>query len=366
MKIVVIGGATGHNLFIGSRLVETLREHGHWAVAASLASGVDTVTGHNLPEVLEGAAVVIDVSAPPSCGNGISRGDSTVADCFARSTRNILGRAAEAGVTHHVALSSVGAGRLSESGYFQARDAQEQLVRQSPIPYSIVRATPSFESLVTIAGFATLGAAVHVPPVQVQPVAADDVVRVLAAIATSTPLNDAIEIGGPEPFPLDGLMQRVLGACRDARAVVADADARYFGARLHERSLVADDEAELGEIRFEDWLRHAPLERELLKVNEFRISDVPPGSVLLMGDVAVFSAGGGFAATQATCTHKAGPLSEGTVDDMTVTCPLHGSQFNIWTGAVLRGPAKEPLKTYRVIVDGEIGRVEKDAVLTEA
>lgn len=358
MKIVVIGATNGHHV-IGSRLVTTLRELGHWAVAASPASGVDTVTGRNLREVLEGAAVVIDVSAPPSCGDG------AVAQCFATSTRNILGYAAEAGVAHHVALSSVGAGRLAESGFFQARGTQEALVRQSPIAFSIVRAAPCFESLATFAGFTTRGAAVHVPPVQIQPVAADDVVRLLAAIATSTPLNGAIEIGGPEPFPLDGLIQRVLGVCHDARTVRTDADARYFGARLDERSLVADDEAELGEIRFEDWLRNAPLQRELLKVNEFRVDDVPPGSVLLMGDVAVFSAGGGFAATQAMCTHKAGPLSEGTVDDTAVTCPLHGSVFNIWTGAVLRGPAKEPLKTYRVVVDGEIGRVEKDAVLAE-
>jgi uncharacterized protein YbjT (DUF2867 family)/nitrite reductase/ring-hydroxylating ferredoxin subunit len=350
MKIVVIGG-TG---FIGSRLVTTLRENGHWAVAASPESGVDTVTGENLPEVLEGATVVVDVSAPPSCGSG------AVAECFATSTRNILGYAAEAGVTHHVALSSVGAGGLLESGYFQARGAQERLIKESPIPYSIVRATPCFESLGTITGFTMLGEAVHVPPVIVQPVAADDVVRVLAAIATAAPLYGTIEIGGPEPFPLDGLVQRVLGACGDSRAVTADANARYFGARLDERSLVADDEAELGEIRFEDWLRHAPLERAPTKAHEFRVSDVPPGSVLLMGEVAVFSVAGGFAATQAMCTHKAGPLSEGTVDDTTVTCPLHGSQFNIWTGAVLRGPAKEPLKTYRVIVDGEIGCVETE------
>jgi uncharacterized protein YbjT (DUF2867 family)/nitrite reductase/ring-hydroxylating ferredoxin subunit len=343
MKIVVIGDAG----FVGSRLVTTLRANGHEAVAASPEPGV-----------LGGADVVVDVSVPASCGDG------AVAQCFATSTRNLLGDAAAAGVTHHVALSSVGAGRLPESGYFQARCAQEQLVKKSPIPYSIVRATPFFESLGKIAGFATLGAAVHVPPVLVQPVAVDDVVRLLAAVATLGPLNSVIEIGGPEPFPLDGLVQRVLGASGDPRAVTADANARYFGARLDQRSLVADDEAELGEIRFDDWLHHLDLQgpgaSESLKANEFRIGDVPPGSVLLMGDVAVFSVAGGFCATQSMCTHKAGPLSEGTVDDTTVTCPLHGSQFNIWTGAVLRGPAKEPLKTYRVSVDGEIGRVETE------
>jgi uncharacterized protein YbjT (DUF2867 family)/nitrite reductase/ring-hydroxylating ferredoxin subunit len=350
MKIVVIG-ATGTDV-VGSRLVTTLRANGYEAVAAS-----------SEPDGLAGAAVVIDVSAPRSCGDG------AVAQCFATATRNLLGNAAAAGVTHHVALSSVGTGRLSESesGYFQARCAQEQLIKESPIPYSIVRATPFFESLGSIAGFEANGAAVHVPPVLVQPVAADDVVRLLAAVATAAPLNGAIEVGGPEPFPLDGLVQRVLGASRDPRAVTADANARYFGARLDERSLVADDEAELGEIRFDDWLHrtdlhglHERASAAALKANEFRVDDVPPGSVLLMGNVAVFSVAGGFCATQAMCTHKAGPLSEGTVDDTTVTCPLHGSQFNIWTGAVLRGPAKEPLKTYRVIVDGEIGRVETE------
>jgi nitrite reductase/ring-hydroxylating ferredoxin subunit len=215
------------------------------------------------------------------------------------------------------------------------------------------------------------GAIVRVPPVLVQPMAADDVVRLVAAIAVATPLNGTIEVGGPEPFYLDGLVKRVLGARNDRREVIGDMHARYFGARPGERSLMAGDEAELGEIRFDDWLRHmafhepdasagVAIERASLEANEFRVSDVPPGSVLLMGNVAVFSVAGGFCATQATCPHRAGPLSEGTVDDTTVTCPLHGSQFNIWTGAVLRGPAKEPLETYRVIVDGDIGRVDAD------
>jgi uncharacterized protein YbjT (DUF2867 family)/nitrite reductase/ring-hydroxylating ferredoxin subunit len=359
MRIVVIGGTS----LIGSQLVTTLRAHGHEAVAASPESGVDTVTGEGLAEVLRGAAVAVDVSDSPCVE------DAAVMQFFTTSTRNLLGYEVAAGVTHHVVLSPVGTERLLESGYFRARYAQEQLIKESAIPYSIVRATPFFESLGKIADVATQGTAVRVPPVLVQPIAADDVIRLVVAVAVATPLNDIIEVGGPEPFYLDGLVQRVLGASHDPRDVIADAHARYFGAQLDERSLIAGDEAELGEIRFDDWLRHmelhvtgasaiVPIEQASLKANEFRVSDVPPGSVLLMGNVAVFSVAGGFCATQATCTHRAGPLSEGTVDDTTVTCPLHGSQFNIWTGAVLRGPAKEPLKAYRVTVDGEVGRVE--------
>jgi nitrite reductase/ring-hydroxylating ferredoxin subunit len=162
------------------------------------------------------------------------------------------------------------------------------------------------------------------------------------------------------------------GARNDPREVITDPHARYFGTELGELSLVAGDEADLGEIRFDDWLgrtaqpitdqnrqpARGAAARAPLKQNEFRTSEVLPGSVLLMGDVAVFSVEGGFCATQARCTHRQGPLSEGTLDGSTVTCPLHGAKFNVWTGAVLRGPARDPLKTYRVTVDGEIGRVE--------
>jgi nitrite reductase/ring-hydroxylating ferredoxin subunit len=187
-------------------------------------------------------------------------------------------------------------------------------------------------------------------------------------------LNGTVEIGGPEPFYLDGLLQRVLGARNDPREVTADAHARYFGTELKERSLLPGDEAELGEILFDDWLGRtvrpvpnsnvqpaaagARTGRPQLKENEFRIGEVPPGSVLLVGDCAVFNIEGGFCATQAMCTHKRGPLSEGSIDGTTVTCPLHGAQFNVWTGAVLRGPAKDSLKTYRVTVEGEVCRVD--------
>ena len=242
------------------------------------------------------------------------------------------------------------------------------MIKASSIPHSIVRATPFFESIGEVGDMAAHGATVRVPPVLVQPVAADDVVRLVAAIAMGTPLNDTVEVGGPEPFYLDGLVQRVLGARSDPRPVVGDIHARYYGARLDDRTLMAGDEAELGEIRFDDWLRrpevHAPGTRAL-EANEFRVDEVTPGSVLLMGDVAVFSVAGGFCATQAICPHRAGPLSEGVIDDTTVTCPLHGASFNVWTGAVLSGPAQQPLVTYQVTIVGDIGRVEVDRCSAE-
>lgn len=360
MNIVVIGG-TG---LIGSRLVTALRAAGHDAAAASPASGVDTVTAAGLAQLLDRADVVIDLSEP-SCGD-----DEEVVR-LTTCTRNLLRHELASGVRHHVALSAVGTERLLESGYFRARRAQEQQIEASGVPYSIVRATLLFESLERMARAAEDGATVRVPAVAVQPMAADDLVRLLARVAGQTPLNGTIEAGGPEPFYLDGLVQRVLGARRDPRRVIGDARAQYFGAQPAGRTLMAGDDAELGEIRFDDWLLHATgqepdaaavahAERGPLGPCEFRLSDVPPGSVRLMGDIAVFSVAGGFCATQALCTHRAGPLSEGTVDDSTVTCPLHGARFNIWSGAVLRGPAVEPLATYRVTVEGDVGRVETD------
>jgi nitrite reductase/ring-hydroxylating ferredoxin subunit len=294
---------------------------------------------------------------------------------FKTATHNLLAAEAAGGVGHHVVLSVVGAGRVLQSGYFRAKLAQEKLVKDSSVPYSIVQATQFFEFLGTIANAATHGNIVRVPPVHIQPVAADDVARAVARIATGVPLRATVELGGPEPFYLDGLIQRVLGAHNDRREVMGDQHARYFGAELNDRSLVAGDEAELGEIRFDQWLGRtvasspdqngrtavtAPrtTERAPLKENEFRVSEVPPGSVLLLGDVAVFNVEGGFCATQALCPHRQGPLSEGTLDGSTVTCPLHGAQFNVWTGVVLRGPAKDPLKTYAVTVDGDVGCVE--------
>jgi uncharacterized protein YbjT (DUF2867 family)/nitrite reductase/ring-hydroxylating ferredoxin subunit len=364
MKIVVVGGSG----LIGSKLVTMLTRDAHEVVAASRRSGVDVVTGEGLAEALKGASVVVDVTNSPSSD------DVAVMKFFKTSTHNLLTAEAAAGVGHHVMLSIVGTERLLRSGYHRAKFAQEKLIKDSSIPYSIVQATEFFEFLQDIADEATHGNAVRVPPVLIQPIAADDVARAVARIATGTPVNGTVEIGGPEPFHLDELIQRVLGARNDPREVIADRHARYFGTELDERSLVAADEAELGEIRFDDWLRRtAPIpdrnlqpgvgaaprtERAPLEQNEFRISEVPPGSVLLVGDVAVFNIEGGFCATQARCPHRQGPLSEGTLDGSTVTCPLHGAQFNVWTGAVLRGPARDPLKTYAVTVDGDVGRVE--------
>jgi uncharacterized protein YbjT (DUF2867 family)/nitrite reductase/ring-hydroxylating ferredoxin subunit len=360
MRIVVIGSAG----LIGSRLVATLRRIGHDAGAASPETCFNALTGEGLTAILRDADVVVDLSDASFVE------DETLVPRFVTAARTLLEFEAAAGVTHHVALTPVGTERRLEGSYFRAHLAQEQLIRHAQLPYSIVRAAPLFESLQTIADVATHGSAVRVPPMLVQPVASDDVARLLAAVVEAAPLDGAIEIGGPEPFYLDALLERVLGTKNDPRNVIVDAHAHYLGAQLGEASLTNGDEAELGEIRFDDWLREttgtvagantAPSERASLDEHEFRVSDVPPGSVLLMGDVAVFSVAGGLCATQAMCTHRAGPLSEGAVDDTTVTCPLHGAQFNIWTGAVLRGPATAPLRTCRVIVDGDVGRVLVD------
>ncbi|HTK29261.1 MAG TPA: Rieske 2Fe-2S domain-containing protein [Vicinamibacterales bacterium] len=365
MKIVVVGGS-GH---IGSRLVPMLTQEGHEVVAASRRSGVDAVTGEGLAAALAGAAVVVDVSNSPSFE------DAAVMKFFKTATHNLLTAEAAAGVTHHVALSVVGTGRLLKSGYLRAKLAQEKLIKESPIPYSIVQAPQCFEFLDTIADAATHGNAVRVPPVLVQPMAADDVARQMARTATGAPSRKTVEVGGPEHFYLDGILERVLGARNDPREVIADAHAHYFGTELDERSLLPGDEAELGVIRFDDWLTlTAPAmrpampragsaaaarpERAPLREGEFRIGEVPPGSALQVGECVVFNIGGGFCATQAACSHRQGLLSEGTLDGSTVTCPLHGAQFNVWTGAVLRGPATDPLQTYRVSVDGEVGRVD--------
>jgi uncharacterized protein YbjT (DUF2867 family)/nitrite reductase/ring-hydroxylating ferredoxin subunit len=365
MKIVVVGG----NGRIGSKLVSMLTRDGLEVVAASRRSGIDVVSGEGLAEALTGALVVIDVTDLPSFE------DVAVINFFKASTHNLITRAAAAGVAHYIVLSVVGTGRLLQSGYFRAKMAQEKLVRESSLPYTIIQTTQFFEFLGAIADAATYGNAVRLPPVLIQPIAADDVARAIARIAMGTPLNSTVEVGGPEPFYLDGLIQRVLGARNDSREVIGDPHARYFGAELSQRSLVAGDEAELGETRFDEWLGRAPArtpehnrqaavvaafesERAPLKENEFRISEIPAGSVLLLGDVAVFNVEGGLCATQARCTHRQGPLSEGAIDGTTVTCPLHGAQFNVWTGAVLRGPAKDPLKTYAVTVDGDIGRID--------
>ncbi|TMG48037.1 MAG: SDR family oxidoreductase [Chloroflexi bacterium] len=244
MKIVVIGGSG----LIGSKLVKKLREHGHEVVAASRDSGVNTLTGEGLAEAMRGASVVVDVSNSPSFE------DAAVLKFFETSTRNLVAAEAEAGVGHHVALSVVGTERLSESGYFRGKIAQEKLIRESSIPYSIVHATQFFEFVKSIADAATDGSRVRLAPVLIQPMASDDVADAVARIAVGAPVNGIVEVAGPEQFRLDELIRQDLSARNDPRDVVADPQARYFGAVLSERTLVPGDDARLGETRFEDWL----------------------------------------------------------------------------------------------------------------
>jgi uncharacterized protein YbjT (DUF2867 family) len=244
MKIVVIGGSG----LIGSKLVTKLGEHGRQAVAASPNSGVNTLTCEGLAEVLEGASVVVDVSNSPSWE------DAAVMKFFETSTRNLLAYEAAAGVGHHVALSVVGSERLLESGYFRAKIAQENLIKASSIPYSIIRATQFFEFVKGIADFSTDGDKVLLAPALIQPIAADDVASAVGRIAMGAPLNGIVEVGGPEQFRLDELVRRGLAARKDPREVVADPHARYYGVELSERTLLPGDDAQLGETRFADWL----------------------------------------------------------------------------------------------------------------
>ena len=244
MKIVVIGG-TG---LIGSKLVNKLREHGHEVVAAAPNTGVNTLTGEGLAEVLKGASVVVDVSNSPSWE------DSAVLQFFETSTRNLLTSEAAAGVGHHVALSVVGTQQLSESGYFRAKIAQEELIQASSIPYSIVQATQFFEFLKGLADVSIVEGKVHLPPVLFQPMAADDVATAVGRIAVGPAVNGIVEVGGPEQFRLDELVRRRLKSLNDPREVIADPEALYSGAKIGERTLVPGNDARLGETHFETWL----------------------------------------------------------------------------------------------------------------
>jgi uncharacterized protein YbjT (DUF2867 family) len=244
MKIVVVGG-TG---LIGSRLVNTLREQGHSTVAASPNTGINTLTGEGLAEALKGASVVVDVSNSPSFE------DAVMLKFFETSTRNILDYEAAAAVGHHVALSVVGTERLMGSGYFRAKIAQEQMIKRSPIPYSIVRATQFFEFLKGLADISLDGDKVRLPPVLFQPMAADDVASALGKIAVGLPARSTVEVAGPEQFRLDELVRRRLAALSDPREVIADPKALYSGARVSLKTLMPDHPTELGKIRFETWL----------------------------------------------------------------------------------------------------------------
>lgn len=244
MKIVVIGG-TG---LIGSRLVNKLREQGHDAIAAAPNTGVNTITGEGLAEVLKGASVVVDVSNSPDWD------DAAVLKFFETSTRNLLKYEAAAGVRHHVALSVVGTDRLSESGYFRAKIAQEKLIQESSIPYSIVHATQFFEFLKGLADISMDSGKVHLPHVLFQPMAADDVAEAVARVALGAPVNGIVEVAGPEQFRVDELVKRRLAALKDSREVIADPNARYGGAKVTERTLVPGKDARLSKTRFETWL----------------------------------------------------------------------------------------------------------------
>ena len=244
MKIVVIGG-TG---LIGSKLVPKLRQQGHDAVAASPQSGVDTLTGDGLTEALKGASVVVDVTNSPSWE------DAAVMKFFETSTRNQLAYEAVADVKHHVALSVVGTERMLASGFFRAKMAQEDLIKASSIPYSIVRATQFFEFVKGIADFSTDGNKVRLPSVFIQPMAADDVATAVARVAMGSPVNGTVEVGGPQKLHLDELVREYLAAQKDPREVVVDPQARYYGVEVSERTLLPGAAAKLGEMRFKTWL----------------------------------------------------------------------------------------------------------------
>jgi len=244
MKIVVIGGSG----LIGSKLVNSLRQRSHQVVAASPASGVNTITGEGLAEALAGSQVVVDVANSPSFE------DKAVLEFFETSGRNLLAAEVSAGVGHHIALSVVGTERLLESGYFRGKMAQEKLIKASKVPYTIVHSTQFFEFLGGIAQSGTDGKTVRLSPALVQPIASDDVAAVMTDVTLGPPVNGTIEIAGPERVRLADLVQRFLAATQDERKVVTDVHARYFGVELNDKSLVPGYNARIAPTRFEEWL----------------------------------------------------------------------------------------------------------------
>jgi uncharacterized protein YbjT (DUF2867 family) len=244
MKVVVIGG-TG---LIGSKVVAKLSEHGHEAIAAAPSTGVNTLTGEGLAEVLKGASVVVDVSNSPSFE------DQAVMDFFLASTTNLLMAEAEAGVGHHVALSVVGTDRLQGSGYFRAKQAQEELIKASGIPYSIVHATQFFEFAKGLADGVTEGDTVRLPDAKIQPIVSDDVAAAVGRTSVGAPVNGVVEVAGPEAFQLEEFIRMGLAAHNDPRKIVTDPQATYWGAELQEDTLLPGPDAAIGGVSFSDWL----------------------------------------------------------------------------------------------------------------
>jgi uncharacterized protein YbjT (DUF2867 family) len=243
MKIVVIGGSG----LIGTQLVSKLRRRGHEVIAASPSTGVNAMTGEGLADVMERAQVVADVANSPSFE------DKAVLEFFETSGRNLLAAEAAAGVGHHVALSVVGTDRLQGSGYFRGKMAQENLIKGSKIPYTIVQSTQFFEFLGAIANSAAVGKTVRLSPAYVQPIASDDVADAMTDVALAVPANGTIEIAGPERLRLSELVGRYLSATEDPREVIADVHASYFGVELNDQTLVPGDNPRFGATRFEDW-----------------------------------------------------------------------------------------------------------------
>ncbi|MFI7299858.1 SDR family oxidoreductase [Streptomyces sp. NPDC050121] len=243
MKVVVVGG-TG---LIGSQVVRKLNEHGHEAVPAAPNTGVNTLTGEGLAEVLQGASVVVDVSNSPSFE------DDAVMEFFRVSTANLLRAEADAGVTHHVALSVVGTERLQASGYFRAKQAQEDMIKDSGIPYSIVHATQFFEFAKSLADSATEGDTVRVAPIKIQPIYSGDVAAAVGRTAVGTPINGTVEVAGPDTFQLEDFLRKGLAVRKDPRTVITAPDGLYWGAKLQESDLLPSSDAHVTETHFDDW-----------------------------------------------------------------------------------------------------------------
>ncbi|WP_405741715.1 SDR family oxidoreductase [Streptomyces sp. NBC_00028] len=244
MKVVVIGG-TG---LIGSKLIGRLEEHGHEAVAAAPSTGVNTLTGEGLADVLKGASVVVDVSNSPSFE------DAAVLEFFRTSTANLLKAESEAGVAHHVALSVVGTDRLQASGYFRAKQVQEELIKASDVAHTIVHATQFFEFAKGLADGMTDGDTVRLPDARIQPMVSDDVAAAVARASVGDPVNGVVETAGPEVFQLEEFIRMGLAAQNDPRTIVTDPKATYWGAELRENTLLPGSGARLAETRFADWL----------------------------------------------------------------------------------------------------------------